>query len=142
MHKLDAYGIKGKLHRWIGAFLAGRRQRVLLGESVSEWAAVTSGVPQGSVLGPLLFLLYINDLPECLLNPSKLFADDTKIFGTADDDEATANLQFDIDNAARWSSIWLMDLHKHKSVIMHVGKKNRQQPYFIGIESERKAMRV
>ena len=88
------------------------------------------------MLGPLLFLLYINDLPECLLNPSKLFADDTKIFGTADDDEATANLQFDIDNA-RCSSIRLMDLHKHKchharrkedppAALLRVGKEGNE----------------
>ena len=78
--KLKSYGIKGKLLSWIENFLFERKQRVVLNESYSNWTPVTSGIPQGSVLGPILFTIYINDLPDTLINTTKLFADDTKIY--------------------------------------------------------------
>ena len=75
--KLESYGIEGNLLRWISAFLRDRRQRVVLGDSISDWMPVTSGVPQGSVLGPILFLIFINDMPEVIQSLVKLFADDS-----------------------------------------------------------------
>ena len=70
--KIKAYGINEQTVNWIKSFLTGRKQRVVLGEYVSEWTEVVSGVPQGSVLAPILFNLYINDLPDCLSNTCKL----------------------------------------------------------------------
>ena len=73
-------GISDNILKWIKCFLSGRQQRVSFNGIASEWSKVTSGVPQGSVLGPLLFILYINDLPELVKTHCKLFADDAKIY--------------------------------------------------------------
>ena len=78
--KLDNIGVRGNLLTWISGFLANRGQRVLLDGSTSEWNEVTSGVPQGSVLGPLLFILYVNDILTHLSSLARLFADDCTIY--------------------------------------------------------------
>ena len=77
--KLKAFGFRGELLDWLIDFINDRRQRVIIGNSVSEWANVSSGVPQGSVLGPLLFLIFINEMPDKLNHICKLFADDSKL---------------------------------------------------------------
>ena len=80
LHKLQAYGIKGNVLRWIEHFLQGRFQRVSVNGVLSMIAAVISGIPQGSVLGPILFIIFVNDMPEILHTMILMFADDTKIF--------------------------------------------------------------
>ena len=82
MSKIYNYGIRGNVFNWIEDFLKSRRQRVVLNSYKSEWSNVSSGVPQGSVLGPLLFVLFINDLPSVVNSYIKIFADDTKIFAS------------------------------------------------------------
>ena len=74
--KLEAYGIDNILVKWVRGFLSGRRQRVVIGDNSSEWVEVISSVPQGSVLGPLLFTIFINDLPENIKIQCKIYADD------------------------------------------------------------------
>ena len=107
---------------WIEAFLKGRKQCVVLGDIESSWEEVTSSVPQGSVLGPFLFLVYINDLPDFLANVCKMYADDSKIIavnksGTND------SLQKDINNTVKWCKIWSMSLNVKKCKVMHFGIK-------------------
>ena len=82
LHKLDHYGIRGSTFEWISSFLTGRSQRVVCNGCVSDAVNVTSGVPQGAVLGPLtlLFLIYINDLPNCITSCCSLFADDCLLY--------------------------------------------------------------
>jgi hypothetical protein len=118
--KLQSLGIQGQLLGWIAAFLEGREQRVVLGNHVSEWAHVTSGVPQGSVLGPTLFAAYINDLPNLLTNICKLYADDLKIIAKVESEVDTRSLQDDIDKVASWCDKWLMELNTEKCKVMNV----------------------
>jgi len=82
LHKLDKYQITGHYNTWIRSFLLGRQQRVLVNGEKSEWKNVTSGISQGSVLGPILFVLYINDMPEVtsIGTETYMFTDDTKVF--------------------------------------------------------------
>ena len=82
LRKLHGYGVAGKLLRWIEAFLSGRKQKVVVNGSHSDLVPVKSGVPQGSVLGPLLFLLYVNDIPSVVDCTAKMFADDTKVYSS------------------------------------------------------------
>ena len=78
--KADSYGIGGNILVWLEKFLVGRQQQVVVNKSSSSREKVTSGVPKGSVLGPILFVLFVYDLPEHVTSEIKIFADDTKIF--------------------------------------------------------------
>ena len=127
LRKLSAYGISGKLLDWIEAFLVGRRQRVVVQGSKSAWAPVTSGIPQGSVLGPTLFTIFVNDMPSQVANHIKLFADDTKLYCRVPD--STSDLQADIDALARWSEKWLLPFNESKCKVMHIGRRNPEQTY-------------
>ena len=79
LHKLRSYGLSDKLCTWVESFLSNRKQRVKVNYSYSAWHKVTSCIPQGSVLGPILFVLFINDLPNCVKSSVYMFADDTKL---------------------------------------------------------------
>ena len=80
LFKLKTYGVEGDLLLLLKNYLKNRKQRVVLNCQTSEWRKINSGVPQGSVLGPLLFLIYINDLPDGITSICKIFADDTSLF--------------------------------------------------------------
>jgi len=133
MTKLERYGVSGKLLEWIRQFLIGRKQRVGVAGSFSEWTMVLSGVPQGSVLGPVLFLCYINDMPEMITSMIYMYADDTKLFRRIDDDCDRAALQKDLDHLSTWSEQWQLRFNVDKCNIMHIGgSRNLKASYTMG----------
>ena len=106
---------------WIENFLTDRKQQVVVNNSMSDWMSVTSGIPQGSVLGPLLFVIFINDLPESVTFNVFFFADDTKIYRVIKSDADQACLQADLNNLNEWSERWLLKFHPATCKHMHVG---------------------
>ena len=125
--KLECYGIRGKLLSWIKSFISNRQQRVVLGDAVSDWCEVSGGVPQGCVLSPLLFVIFVNDLPDCLSESTicKMFADDTKIFARIDDLAGHERLQDDLNSIVNWTKIWLMRLNTKKCKTMRIDPSRR-----------------
>ncbi len=116
--KLRALGFGGDCIDWVRSFLEDRMFRVKVEGDMSDWAAAPSGVPQGSVLGPILFVVYINDLPEVLSSPSFLFADDLKIVNSSSKaDDLTTDLQA----AALWATQWDMEFSWAKCKTLHCG---------------------
>ena len=123
LSKLTNYGITGHTHQWISSWLSNRRQRVILDGESSNLIDVTSGVPQGSVLGPCLFLLFINDFAEDLESVVRLFADDTIAYLTIDGDTDAKRLQRDLDRLAQWGITWQIDFHPEKCQVPRVTKQ-------------------
>ena len=124
LYKLTKYGITGNLLLWIQQFLSNRFQRVRINSSLSELIPVTSGVPQGSVLGPLLFLLYINDISDLVLDSSTkmyIFADDVKILSPSSQSDVLLKL---LENVHNWSEAWQLSLSIIKCSVMHFGFGN------------------
>ena len=112
VYKLKQNGIKGKLLSLLINYLNQRKQRVVINGQVSNWAPIRSGVPQGSVLGPLLFLIYINDLEKNLKCQVKFFADDTSLFSLVSDPVLTASrLNSDLDLISKWAYQWKMSFN-------------------------------
>lgn len=120
--KLRFYGIKGPVLRWIGAFLADRVQGVVVEGRRSPEGRVLSGVPQGTVLGPLLFLLYINDLPSVVTSQVRLFADDCLMYRPIRSMEDQLALQRDLDSLGRWGDTWGMRFNTKKCNIMSLSR--------------------
>ena len=129
LSKLSAHGITGPLHRWLQDFLTARTQRVHVNGAFSSWKNVTSGVPQGSVLGPILFILYINDLPHEVTNEVRLFADDTKTSLGFTQEHECQSLQDDINSLVDWSVKWQLSFNAKKCKVMHLGPKNPHHTY-------------
>lgn len=131
LNKLKAYGIDGQILVWIKNFLSQRKQRVSVNGNFSNWADVISGIPQGSVLGPTLFLIFINDLPDIVNNLVKIFADDTKIYTVINSETDCESLQRELDNLSEWSDTWKLGFNAKKCKSMHIGHTNDKHQYIM-----------
>ena len=131
--KAHHYGIHGKTHTWLRSFLANRRQRVVVNGSSSTWSAVLSGVPQGTVLGPTLFLLFVNDVPDRVASDIKMFADDCVIYRNINSLQDHLALQSDLNSLEAWANDWQMSFSPTKCMAMSISLKKcpSYHQYFI-----------
>ena len=119
IHKLKAYGFAGNIYHWISYYLTNRTHQTVLNQCKSVVGKPSAGVPQGSVLGPLLFLVFINDLPDGLLGLSRLFADDTSISHQSDSVlDIVRDTNIDMENISKWSKDWLVEFNPSKPKIL------------------------
>ncbi|KXJ20505.1 putative RNA-directed DNA polymerase from transposon BS [Exaiptasia diaphana] len=125
LHKLGQYGVNGKTQKWISGFLHNRTQFVAINGTHSSTTPVTSGVPQGSVLGPTLFLLYINDIVDVPKSELRLFADDTVLYRAIKSQHDHQILQEDLHNLTKWASDWQMDFNVSKCHLLRVTNKRK-----------------
>ena len=126
--KLHRYGIRGPSLKWIQAFLSGRTQTVVVENEKSDTVPVTSGVPQGSVLGPILFLIYINDLPDRTRSKVRLFADDTAIYLAVSNLQDAQILLQDLDQLHEWELQWDMEFNPSKCVVINATRAKTPVP--------------
>ena len=127
LKKLEDYGIIGKIHKWIKAFLNERTQQVVVNGSFSSPAKVLSGIPQGTVLGPILFIIYINDLLDNISSKGLKFADDTKIFRQITSKQDSTLLQTDMNLLEEWAKNWKLKFNHEKCHVLTIGKMENIQ---------------
>ncbi|XP_053396163.1 uncharacterized protein LOC128556153 [Mercenaria mercenaria] len=124
LHKLSSLGVKGLLLDWITSYLSTRKQRVVYANTFSSWSTINAGVPQGSILGPLLFLTYINDIVSNIGSKIRLFADDTSLYIIVDDPAlASTTLNTDLETIHSWSKAWLVTFNPSKTESMIFSRK-------------------
>jgi hypothetical protein len=126
MAKLHNYGVQGKTHDWIKHFLMSRKQRVIVDGEASDWAPVASGVPQGTVLGPVLFLAFINDLPNTVTSKMKLFADDCIVYNPIHSINDCNALQSDLHSLEKWEEKWCMSFNASKCNAIQITRKHNK----------------
>lgn len=120
LFKLRQNGVTDKLHDWLNDYLSQRTQRVFIRSSFSNTSNINAGVPQGSVLGPLLFLVYVNDIAESLLSTTRLFADDSSLAVTSPSDREIENiLNRDLEMISRWANQWLVTFNPNKTEVIY-----------------------
>ncbi|BHF72776.1 hypothetical protein SprV_0401584700 [Sparganum proliferum] len=133
LYKLSRIGARGKLLKWIENVLIGRFQTVRLGGQQSAEVTVTSGVPRGSVLGPILFVIYIDDCIHGLACEIAMFADDIKLWTVIRNEDDEANLQANLDRLEQWSCHWLLPFNVSKCNILRIGRTSsaHRQTYYL-----------
>ena len=125
LHKLKSYGISGQIFSLIFSFLSNRRLLVVLDGKSSQEYPVNAGVPQGSILGPILFLLYINDLPDDVICDIAIYADDTTLYSNCDwASELASELESDLRDTVDWGKKWLVDFNPWKTQLVSFGQSN------------------
>ena len=137
IYKLFAFGITGLLLHWFESYLTSRKQRFVYASASSAWSPINAGVPQGSILGPVLFLIYINDIVTNIQSNIRLFADDTSLYVIVENpNEAAAVLNADLDAIYSWSKSWFVTFNPLKTISMLFSKKTqRGDPSFSVHES-------
>src|SRR4030088_2241731 len=125
LHKLSCFGLPVNLLKSIESFLSNRYQAVRVANTMSSTMPVCSGIPQGSVLGPLLFVIFVNDLPDCLSADakSKLFADDLKLIQCLHSSDDLEVLQSNVNSVLKWSTDWQLPIALHKCAVIIYGKQ-------------------
>ena len=136
LHKLRNYGVDGKLNVWIEQFLSNREQRVLVDGEFSNYDKVLSGVPQGTVLGPLLFLCFINDLPEHVKSQIRLFADDCLLYRRIKKALDLQLLQEDLEALEKWAETWGMRFNATKCYVMSLHRQQKPLTKFYQLNGE------
>ena len=131
LNQVRSFGITGDACRWLEAFLSNRKQKVRVNGSESNWAPVLSGIPQGSILGPILFSLFVNDLPNEVASLISLFADDTKLYIPITSDDSTMQLQEDLWKLETWATMMQMKFHPLKCKVLVLGSNNKKAEYFM-----------
>ena len=124
---VKVHGIQENLLNWVEAWLTGRQQRVVISGEISDWLPVTSGVPQGSVLGPILFIIFINLFDLAMKDNVKLlskFADDTKVGCIVGTENDLNNMQDVLDKVVEWADLWQMQYNADKCKVFHFGRQD------------------
>ena len=135
LHKMKRLKIKGKLGRWIKSFLTERQQVILVNKVKSKFSKLVSGIPQGSVLGPILFLIYINDIGQDLTANTLVYVDDTKVNQKVTSEQDIEILQQELIKLDNWAKENNMDFNKGKFVVMRYGQNEdlkNETEYFSG----------
>ena len=138
--KIESYGISGETLSWIREFLHERRQKVVIKGESSSWNDVNNGVPQGSVLGTIVFILFINELPANIQSSIYLFADDTKVFNPLISSHEANKFQQYLVELHLWTEKWLLTFHPDKCVLMLLGKNHYNRDLYL--PSSREPLRI
>ena len=136
LHKIRYYGITDKTNKWISAFLGSRSQQVVVNGQCSKPADVLSGVPQGTVLGPMLFLLYINDITDGIDTGMRLFADDSIVYREIQSPADHHQLELDLDKLHEWASTWQMAFNVSKCAVLSITTKRKPSIYHYKMDGE------
>jgi len=124
--KIQNYGIQGKMWSWSADFLRSQKQRISIEGCQSTVVMVLSGIPQGSVIGPLLFIIFVNEMPELVHSSILIFADDTKVFTEIRNEEDVTKLQENLTALQEWSQMWQLRFNPDKCHVLHLGSNSQK----------------